>query len=175
VLSLYLAAPLTRGTYLLSKAAAVTTVTLSVTVGPPLLLLVGLALENDGPAGPLGMLSVLGRILLAGAILSAVYTALALAAASLTDRRAFAASGALLVLLGGGAVVNVLVLGLHAPSLLLLLNLGRTPFELVQRIYGKPAFSNGITVIDDALACVAYVAVGASVAIWRYLRLQVTR
>ena len=175
LLSLYLAAPLTRGTYLLSKTAAVITVTASVTLGPPLLLLVGLVLENAGPNGPLGVLGVLGRIVLSGIILSAVYTALALGAASLTDRRAFAASGALLVLLGGAALVNILVFALHAPAVLLLLNLGRTPFELVQHVYGKPAFSNGITLLDDALACAAYVAAGFGLAAWRYLRLQVTR
>lgn len=175
VLSLYLAAPLTRGTYLLSKAAAVASVMAVVTLGPPLFLLIGLVVESDGPHGTVGVLSILARILVSGAALSTVYTALALAAASMTDRRAFASAGGLLVLLGSGAIVNVLVFGLHAPALLHLLNMGRTPFELVQHIYGKPAFSNNVSLLDDALASAAYVLVGGGVAAWRYLRLQVTR
>ena len=48
-LGVYLASPLNRSTYLLAKAIAVGAVLLCVTLGPPLLLLIGLALQNDGP------------------------------------------------------------------------------------------------------------------------------
>ena len=52
MLGLYLASPLTRDTYLAMKAAAVTSVLTVVTLGPPLLLLVGYSLLDQGPGWP---------------------------------------------------------------------------------------------------------------------------
>jgi len=68
-LGVYLASPLNRSTYLLAKAIAVGTVLLLVTLGPPLLLLVGLALQNDGPRSFAEFMGTLGQILVAGAAL----------------------------------------------------------------------------------------------------------
>ena len=51
ILSLYLATPLTRTRYIFAKAAAVFTTLLLVTLGPPLLYLIGLAPQSAGPDG----------------------------------------------------------------------------------------------------------------------------
>ena len=175
VLSLYLASPLTRGTYLLAKAAAVIGVMLFVTLGPPLLLLLGLSLQGAGPDGVAGTLAVLGRIVAAGLALAGVYAAVSLGVASLTDRRAFAAGGALLLILGSDAVSASLRFGAGMGDGVLLLSLHRAPFELVQRIYGRPGFIPSLSTPALTLGVAAMCAAGGSVAWWRYQRLQVTR
>ena len=175
VLSLYLASPLTRGTYLLAKAAAVMAVMLFVTLGPPLLLLVGLSLQGAGPDGVVATLAVLARILAAGLVLAGVYAAVSLAMSSLTDRRAFAAGGALLLIHGSDAVAASLHFGAGMSSNVLLLSLSRAPFELVQRIYGRPGFAPELSMAALAFAVTAVCALGGFVAWWRYQHLQVTR
>ena len=60
-LGIYLASPLNRTTYLLAKAIAVVGVLLLVTLGPPLLLLIGLALQNAGPRTSPTFMETLGR------------------------------------------------------------------------------------------------------------------
>src|SRR3954466_7274879 len=97
-LSLYLASPLDRMTYLLAKAIAVVSALLLVTVGPLLLLLVGFVLQNSGPDGPWNVALTVGRILAGGVVLSVTYAALSMAVSSFTDRRAFAGAGTFLIL-----------------------------------------------------------------------------
>ncbi len=177
-LSLYLASPLTRDTYLLAKAAAVGTVLTFVTTGPQLLLLVGYVLENHGPHGPQGVLLMFVRILGAGLTMAAFYTAFSLALSSLTDRRGLATGASLIVLAGSQAVTGALVFGFGLPSALLLFNLNLAPYELAVRILGGhrrllmlPSTSTAVV----ALVCLIWTVVGA-IAVWaRYQRLQVTR
>ncbi|HEX2849615.1 MAG TPA: ABC transporter permease [Acidimicrobiales bacterium] len=175
LLSLYLASPLTRMTYLLSKATAVFAVLSMVTIGPPLLLLVGLALQNAGPDSFTGLLSVLGRIVLSGAMLAALFTALSTAIASLTDRRAVAAAGTLLLLVGTGIVAGTLHEGLGLSASVLVLSLTRAPFELVVRIYGEPSTVPSLTTAALVAGVAAWTILGAAVTVIRYQRLQVTR
>jgi ABC-2 type transport system permease protein len=135
-LSLYLASPLDRRSYLLAKAAAVMGLLLLVTLGPPLLLFVGLVLQNDGPRSFASFAATLGRIVAAGLCLSTIFTCLSMAIPSLTDRRAFASAGTLMVLAGSGVLTDVLVGGLGAPRYLAALALDRLPYDLVRRIFG---------------------------------------
>ena len=176
VLSLYLSAPLTRARYLLSKATAVGLALLFVTIGPPLLLLVGLSLQSAGPDGPAGVLLVLGRIALAGVVLSVFYTALSMAASSLTDRRAVAAAGMFIFVQVSNALAFGLVNGADAPRWLLSLSISRAPFELARRIHGEPIiadFNVGTTAL--VLAAIGWTAAASAVAWNRYRTLQVTR
>jgi ABC-2 type transport system permease protein len=187
MLGLYLSSPLNRSTYLLAKAIAVVGVMLLVTVGPPLLLLAGLALQNAGPRSFGDFVSTLGQILLAGVSISLMFGALALAIPSLTDRRGLASAGSLLLILGSTAVVNVLVFGLGAPTNLLVLSLSRLPFELALRIFTLPGLpttrerafgappsaplSTGLVVATS----VAVTVVSAAVTWWRVVGARVTR
>jgi ABC-2 type transport system permease protein len=175
VLSLYLASPLNRQTYLLAKVAAVMSILLLVTTGPPLLFLLGVSLQNAGPVGVAGFLGAFGRIAAAGLVLAAVYTALSLGVSSLTDRRAFASGATLLVLFGLGVVAGILHFGLGGPVWLMLLSVQRMPFELVQRIFGRPGFFPDLTMAGLIGAHVVYVGTGAAVCWYRYRSLQVTR
>jgi ABC-2 type transport system permease protein len=175
MLGLYLASPLTRSTYLLAKVLAVVPVLALVTLGPPLLLLVGLTFADAGPDGPLDFLGVLVRVVAGGFAISTAYTALSLAAASLTDRRALASAGVILVLLVSSVTTAILVDELDADVRLLLLNLFFIPFELVQRIYGEVGGEPRLTTLQLVFANVAWTLVSAAVVSWRYRRLTVTR
>jgi ABC-2 type transport system permease protein len=175
VLSLYLAAPLTRTTYLLAKAIAVATVLMLVTLGPPLLLLLGRVAQSEGPHGVTGFLSVFGHIAAAGVMMSLFYTAVSMGIASLTDRRAFATGGTLLAVVGSGTVAGVLVQALKLSDAFYLLNINVPPVELVARIYGK---EGGIPLVSTALlvaGVAVWTAAGFGLAWWRYQRLRVTR
>lgn len=184
-LGVYLASPLNRTTYLLAKAIAVVSVLLLVTLGPPLLLLIGLALQNDGPRSFAEFMGTLGQIVAAGVSLSLMFGAISLAIPSLTDRRAFASAGSLLLILGSGAVTSVLVFGLNGPKNLLALALTRLPFELALRIYtlpGLPASRTDVFGVNSTLstgvvvvASIAVTVVAAAVTWWRVVGMEVTR
>ena len=185
-LGVYLASPLNRTTYLLSKALAVMAVLLLVTLGPPLLLLIGLALQNDGPRSFASFMGTLGQIFVAGISLSLMFGAISLAIPSLTDRRAFASAGSLLMILGSGAISMVIAFGLNGPKNVLALGLNRLPFELALRIYtlrGLPTspereFSIPRSPLSTAVvvgASVAITAIAAGVTWWRVVGTEVTR
>ncbi len=117
---------------------------------------------------------VLARIVLSGLAISAAYTAISLAAASLTDRRAVASAGVILLLLVSSVATGVLV-GLGGSERLLLLNLFLLPFELVQRIYGELGSQPQLSTVELVIANLVWT-VGAAVLVrTRYQRLQVTR
>lgn len=176
VLSLYLASPLTRRTYLLGKFGAVMAIILAVTLGPPLLLLLGYSLQGAGPDGVLGLLGVLGRVVASGLVLALVFTTLSMAVASLTDRRAIAAAGVLLIVIGSSIVTSTLHFALDAPRGVMAFNLFRAPFDLVSHIYGEgglPPTYVPWSVLVAGLG--AIVIVSSVVVVWRYERMQVTR
>ena len=174
MLGLYLASPLTRDTYLLAKALAVVPVLAIVTVGPPLLLLVGRTFADAGPESVGDFATTLVRIVASGLAISAAYTAISLAAASLTDRRAVASAGVILLLLVSSVATSVLV-DLGADVRLLLLNLFLLPFELVQRIYGELGSEPRLGTVELVLANAAWTGAAALLVRERYRRLQVTR
>jgi ABC-2 type transport system permease protein len=175
MLGLYLAAPLTRDSYLAVKAAAVTTVIGIVTVGPPLLLLIGYSLVEAGPSWPTEGATLLLRIVVAGLVVAVWYTALAMAVCSLTDRRGLASAGIALGAIGSAAVVSALVGGAELSVWLRVLDLFNLPFELVYRVYGEPGNEPELTTLPLALAYLAWV-VGAGVLVrTAYQRLTVTK
>lgn len=176
VLSLYLASPLSRRTYLLAKLAAVVTILLAVTLGPPLLLLLGYALQGAGPDGVLGFLGILGRVVASGLFLALIYTSLSMAVSSLTDRRAVAAAGVLLTIIGSSIVTSTLHFALELPRGVLAFNLFRAPFDLVSHIYGEgglpPTYVPWVVLLAGLGAVTL---VSASLVVWRYETMQVTR
>ncbi len=175
-MSLYLASPLTRDTYLLAKALAVFSVLCLVTVGPLLLLLVGYVLQSHGPDGPVGVLAELARILGAGTSVALFGTAFALALASLTDRKGLAMGGALIVLFATHIVAVVLAFALHVSDAAIMLSLFVAPFEVAARVLDAPhpaAVSTPNAVVF--LAALAWSVLFSVFVYLRYSRLQVTR
>ncbi|MEY2398635.1 MAG: type transport system permease protein [Actinomycetota bacterium] len=179
ILSLYLATPLTRSRYIAAKAAAVFTSLLLVTLGPPLLYLIGLSAQNAGPHGLAGFLGTLGRIALSGVILAAFFTGLSVGASSLTDRKAFAAAGIFFFSQVVGAFVTIIVDVAKGPSWILGFSTNAAVFSLVLHIFGQGRI---VTAGGDVVPMAAFAAgtafwtvLGGAIAWWRYARLRVTR
>ncbi|HVM52178.1 MAG TPA: ABC transporter permease [Acidimicrobiales bacterium] len=175
MLGMYLASPLTRETYLLAKVLAVLPVLLLVTLGPQLLLLIGRTLIDVGPETVADFALVLVRTLVAGLVVAAIYTAVSLAAASLTDRRAVASAGVILTLLVSSSVTSALVEGADFDRRLYLLNLAFLPFELVQRIYGELGSEPTLATASLVAGVFTWVIGAAAVVWWRYQQLTVAR
>ena len=177
-MSLYLASPLTRDTYLVAKALAVFSVLCLVTIGPLLLLLIGYVLQSNGPDGPLGVLAQLARILGAGTAVAVFGTAFALALASLTDRKGLATGGALIVLFGSHVVAGTLEFGLKLAEGTFLLSLFVAPFEVAARVLDAPAGQTATPGSPNAvvfLAATAWVALFSVLVYVRYASLKITR
>lgn len=175
MLGVYLASPLTRDTYLTAKAAATFTVLSLVTVGPPLLMLIAYVIQGVGPDGPAGVVGSLARILVAGAVLSALYTSVSMGVSALTDRKAFATAALLLLLVVSSAFLSVFVEAAGVSDGLYALSLLVGPFSLVQLIHGEPADISGLTLPVALVGAAGWTLLGAVVCRVRYQALQVTR
>ncbi|WP_420434808.1 ABC transporter permease subunit [Candidatus Poriferisocius sp.] len=179
MLGLYLASPLSRDTYLLAKAAAIAAVLGTMTLGPPLLMLIAYTLADAGPSGVTGWLTELGRILASGAALSAFWTALSLALSSLTARRSLASVGIFVGLLASSAVGDGLAGGAEVGDSFALFNLIALPFEAVYRIFGEAGDGDGppIDQVDTwaiFAALVGLIAAFGAFARWRYQRIEIS-
>jgi ABC-2 type transport system permease protein len=178
MLGLYLASPLTRDTYLVAKAASVLAALTLATTGPPLLMLVANTLQGNGPDGPDDFVVLLVRVVAAGLAVSVAHTAVSLAVSSLTDRKAFASAGVIVLLIASSIVAAVLVENADAPVWVWGINLIAMPFQLVQRIYGEHDPTDEIAQMTTAavvLANVLWVAASTAVVRWRYQRVVVTK
>lgn len=175
MLGMYLASPLSRDTYLLAKVLGVMPVLLLVTLGPELLLLVGRTLVDAGPESVGAFLLVLLRMVVSGLAMSVLYTAISLASASLTDRRAVASAGVILSLLATAAVTGALVEEADFDRRLYLLNLGFLPIELVQRIFGERGSEPSLETASIVVASTLWTLAAAAVVAWRYRKLTVSR
>jgi len=177
MLGLYLASPLTRDTYLVAKAAAVTGVLAVVTIGPPLLMLVARTLDGSGPEGFSGFLDLLGKVLLSGVVVTVLYTSISLAVSSFTTRRAFA-SAAVILIFGVSAFVDGTITEGGVPPEWFVLNVAGLPIEIVFRIYGDVASNPASIGAPTWVLVVGYLAWSAlalGILRTRYQRATVTR
>ncbi len=172
-LGLYLASPLDRTTYLLANAAALGTVLFVVTLGPPLLAQVGLALlDVPGP----GLLVVLARAVASGAVLAVLFGMVGIAGASLTARRGFASAGIFLALLGLSIVSGGLTEALDLPAWVQVIDVVTLGTTLVTHIHGAHAGDLpdvGTAVL--AFGALVWVVGLAALTHWRYRNLEVVR
>jgi ABC-2 type transport system permease protein len=175
MLAMYLSTPLQRGTYLAAKGAAVLLTLALVTLGPPLLVLIGYTFENVGPDGLGEWMKVLLRIFVSAFAVSGALTAVSMAAASLTDRRAFASIGVVLLALASPAVASALVDGAELSPNWRLIDVFSMPFELVYRIFGQPGNFPEVSTLNVLAVNLAWTIGGLAVVAWRYSRLVVAR
>lgn len=138
MLSLYLSTPLTRQTYLGAKALSVAGLLSLVVLVPTVVYLLGLTFASLGPDGVGDWVLVLVRILVSGVLASIVYALISMAAASLTDRRAFASLAVVLTMLGTLIVVQILVEAAEQSVQWRLLDPVNMPMEMIARIFGDP-------------------------------------
>jgi ABC-2 type transport system permease protein len=181
VLALIFTRPVTRSDYLLAKMAALLAVVGLIAIVPLVVLFVGNTLTADSAATYLRQnLDDLGKILIAGSVLTVFYSVISLAAASLTDRRAVATAGLLGVMLGTSALANILFFTAQFDGRrwVAFLSLSGLPGRFVDWLFGAP-FDPG-TLADQAgftgpgylVAMAVVVAVAAVVLVWRAMRLR---
>ncbi len=135
MLGVYLASPLDRPRYLGVKALSVMLLLLVVTLGPPLLTLIALTLQNEGPDGFGPWITVLLRIVASSAVVGAIYGAVGLAVSASTDRRVVATAAILSVIPGSAIVTDILVNDGGMPAALRLANVMFLPRAIVHRIH----------------------------------------
>jgi ABC-2 type transport system permease protein len=175
MLAMYLSTPLSRSTYLAAKALAVAVALGLVTLGPPLLVLIGYTVDGSGPDGIGSWLLNLGRIVVAAVAVSAALTSVSMAASSLTDRRAFASIGIVLVLFTSPALAEALISGGDLSPYWRVIDLFAMPFELVARIYGDPGGYPELSWWGVLAANIVWTVLGLAVVAWRYSRLVIAR
>jgi ABC-2 type transport system permease protein len=177
MLGVYLASPLDRRSYLLGKTLAIASILAVVTIGPPLLLLIALSLEDSGPDTFGGFLSTAGRIIAAGAVMSALYAAISMAVSATTDRKAAATASIIGVLIGSAAISGVLVDGGELSNQWYLGNLLGLPVELAARIHSETGDAIYRDVSTAAIVAVmAGIVGGCGVWVWyRYRQMLVRR
>lgn len=175
MLALYLSTPLHRGTYLAAKGIAVAATLGLVTLGPPLLVLLGYTFDGSGPDGVDAWLATLVRIVVSGVAVSAPLTSVSMAAASITDRRAFASIGVVLLVLTLPTLAGGLVEGAGLSPNWRLIDVFTMPFELVYRIFGEVGNFPEIATAPVVAVNVLWTVAGLAVVAWRYSRLVVAR
>ncbi len=175
MLAMYLSTPLDRRTYLLAKAVAVASMLGLVTLLPPVLMLIGYTVENAGPDGLGDWLATLGRIMLSGIAISAALASVSMAASSLTDRRAFAAIGIVLLLFATPILATALVEGADLSPYWRVIDISTMPFELVFRIFGDPGNLPELATWAVLTSNLAWTIGGMAVVWWRYSKLVIAR
>jgi len=171
MLSLYLSTPLTRSTYVAAKVIATLGTMSIITIGPPILALLGYTFQSQGPGGVLEWFEVLAKLVVSGLLIVAVLTAVSLGASSLTDRRAFASVAVIMIMIGSLTVTAVLInvaggsqsLGALSPF---------SAFEVAPRMFGDR--SEDAEEVETWLVVAAtfgWIAAGSSVLWWKYRRL----
>ncbi|GJM38498.1 MAG: hypothetical protein DHS20C19_18650 [Acidimicrobiales bacterium] len=138
MLSLYLSTPLTRRTYILAKVIAVGGLMSLVVLVPTIFYLLGMTFASLGPDGFGDWITVLIRIIVSGVLASLVYALISMAAASVTDRRAFASLAVILTMMGALIVIQILVEGADLSVNWRLLDPVNMPMEMIGRIFGDP-------------------------------------
>lgn len=167
--ALYLSTPLTRTTYVLAKVAAVFATMALIVLGPPVLWVLGYTFQSQGPGSVLDWIGVMGRLLLAGLVVCAVYTAVSLGVASLTDRRAFASIAVVFVMVGSTIVANLLVDVAELADQWRILDPLGVALEVAPRLFGER--SDDAATIDTwlvVLGCVGWTGFGTGLLAGRY-------
>jgi ABC-2 type transport system permease protein len=179
ILGVYLSSPLSRLSYVVAKFAAVFTVLCAVTLGPVVLLVIGKSFLDVGPAFvdlPVLLLRVFG----AGIALSAFFSAVSLAIASMTDRKGFASAGFVLLTVVTQVIGRVLGGGggerrFGPQSTGILVSVVRTPGIFAEQIYGKTVQRIDFGLVPTTLVFFAMLIVAVGVLVLRYRKLEVTR
>lgn len=175
MLGIYLASPLNRDTYLLAKAIAVASTLAVVCLGPPLLMLVANILQAQGPEGAGEILLTLVRVLVAGVMITLLFTGVTMGVASLTDRKSIATAGVILLLLVSGTIGGMLA-EVTGNDDLVMLSVSNLSLDIGPRVHGEtPLDQLDITSTASYLAWFLWTAGGFALARFQLHRLPVTR
>jgi ABC-2 type transport system permease protein len=178
-LSLYFAHAISRMDYALMKSLALLTALLSIALGPQVLLFIGHVLSAGSALDYLkDNFDVIPRIVAASALVSLLLGSLALAVASLTARRIFAAGGFIALTLISTATANAIweTFQTNGARITMLFALGDLAFGAVTWIFDVPYEPGGLAASTDlpgvvlVLATLAWAFGALLLVTWRYLR-----
>jgi ABC-2 type transport system permease protein len=178
-LSLYFAHAISRLDYVLMKGLALFTALLVIALGPQALLFVGRLLAAGSAMDYLGdNLDVIPRIVIASALVSFYLGSLALAVASLTARRIFAAGGIIALFLISTTTANAIweTFQSNGARITMLFALGDLAFGAIAWVFDVPyepdTLAGNTDLPGEILFLVTLIwAIGALlVVVWRYLR-----
>lgn len=179
MLALYLASPLDRTTYVISKMAAVGAVLLTITLLPELFLLLAYTIEGAGPDGVSGFVETFGRIAAAGFIVAAYFSALSSVISSFTPRRGIASAAIVMTLLLTGILTGSLLETTDVADELGLLTLGELPFRSAFYLLGEASTDErGVSQVDGNVALattIGFIGLFAGITWWRYQTVEVDR
>lgn len=179
MLALYLASPLNRTTYIVTKIAAVASVLLIITLLPELFLLVAYTMEGAGPEGIDGFIETLVRILATGMIMAVYLASMSCAISSFTARRGIASAAIVMSLLIPAIIVGTLLEATDVGDELGLLNFVELPFRTGQWILEADLGNErGLEQIAGSLAglmTVGTMAIFTFITWWRYQTLEIDR
>lgn len=176
-LSLYLASPLTRSSYLVAQGLAIAAVLAVVTIGPLLLYFVSTVIQGTGPDGISGFASDLSKILLAGSFLAVYYTAITMVAGAFAERPSIAAGAIFIGITALSGVTQVLAQRLDT-ELIRLLSIGDLEDQIVFRIFDFDAFDTvafDLSTPTIVAAAAAWALIFFAATWWRYDRLVISR
>ncbi len=140
LLGVYLASPLNRPTYLLGKAITAVILLLTVTLGPPLIVLLGYSLQGVGPDGFTNWVETFAKIILSSLVLGIFLTSIGLAISATTDRWGTATATIIGVLIASGIVTGLLVEESDLSPAIRLFSLVSLPLQLIHRIHNDEGF-----------------------------------
>ena len=179
MMALYLASPLNRTTYIVSKVAAVAVVLLTITWLPEVLLLLAYSIEGAGPEGVDGFIETLARITAAGVLAAVYFAALSSAIASFTPRRGIASATIVMSLLIPAIVLSIILDTTDVADELDLFNVTAVPLRAVDWILeGDPTNDRGVSSVSGSLTVAVTLGITAlftAVTWWRYQRIEVER
>jgi len=148
-----------------------------VTIGPLLLMFVAYSIVGVGPGGVDDHMVLFARIVASGAVVTLMYTSLALMISSFTDRRAFASAAIAIVLVVSSVLVNSTIETTDITANLALIDIATLPFGVVIRIFGE-VDEDRTGEVSTALAVAAWFGwsvLFTSVLFWRYRNIRVRR
>lgn len=180
MLGLYLASPLNRTTYVVSKVAAVSATMLAVTLLPQLFLLTGYSIVGEGPDGIVEGVETFARLLVAGSLIAVYFATLSAMVSSFTSRRSIASIVITMAMLIPIFVSGILIEEGDVDDRLALINIPFVPvragfYLLGEQVSGDDA---GIEQVTGSLALVVTVGLTvlwAGATWWRYQRIEVER
>jgi ABC-2 type transport system permease protein len=181
VLPLYFTRPLSRTDYLLAKAAALLLVMALIALLPLVVLFLGNTLTAPRAVDYLGdHLVDVARILLTGGVLTIFYSSVALATASLGERRSVAVAVLLGTFLVSDVVIRIVFFttDFSGRRWLTLLDLPQLVGRFVDWVFGEPAAQGsmaaetGLTGLVHLIALLVVTAAAAALLSWRISRLR---
>ena len=158
-----------------SSAWAVAATLSIVCIGPPLLMLVANVMQNQGPDGFGDIVLTLVRVLVAGTMLTLMFTSVTMGVASLTDRKSIATAGIILLML-----VSVMVAGMFSAAtksdLPLVASILTLSLDLGPRVHNEAMLDSlQLSNLTVYLAWLAWTVAGFTIARLRIHSLPVTR